>query len=57
MMMICTVESIKPTGTDRMFEATLTVKGHGAAIKIIGMNLTETVERTYIVLKAFNGGK
>ena len=55
--MICTVESIEPTGTDGMFEATLTVKGHGAAIKIIGMNLTETVERTYIVLKAFNGGK
>jgi hypothetical protein len=49
----CKVESIKPTGTDGMYVAVLGINDHGAAITVIGKDLTECVERAYIILQTF----
>ena len=49
----CKVESIKPTGTDGMHVAVLGINDHGAAITVIGKDLTECVERAYIILQTF----
>lgn len=46
----CKVESIEATGTDGAYVATLDINDHGAAITVIGRNLTECVERTYAIL-------
>lgn len=57
---LAVIESIEPSGTDGMFQATLgvrdTVNGsmHGMAIQVMGTDLTNCVERTHKVLKAFN---
>lgn len=53
----CKVESIKPTGTDGAYVATLGINDHGAAITVIGKDLTECVERAYIILQTFKRPK
>ena len=52
----CKVESIEATGTDGMYVATLCINDHNEAIKIIGINLTECVERAYAILQTFKKG-
>lgn len=49
----CKIESIEATGTDGAYVATLGINDHGAAITVIGKNLTECVERAYAVLQTF----
>jgi len=52
----CKVESIEATGTDGAYVATLSINDHGAAIIVIGRNLTECVERAYAILQTFKKG-
>jgi len=57
---LCIVDRIEPTGTEGMFKAYLGVRSkptdgfHGLAIEVTGKNLTECVQRTHVVLMAFN---
>ena len=59
-MQYARVERIEPTGSEGMYEASLSVRDkptdfyHNYAITIIGKDLTECVERTHKVLSAFN---
>ena len=49
----CVIKSIKPTGTCGMYKATIDINDHGAAIEVLGINLTECVERAYKVYCTF----
>ena len=62
----CQVEAIYSMATENdkdnpMFEAVLGIKNkgeqqfHGSAVTVLGDDLTECVERCYIILQAFNG--
>lgn len=53
----CEVESIEIIDKIGNYGAILSLSGtksHKQSIKVIGTNLTECIERTYIVLQAFN---
>lgn len=54
------IESIDPSGNSGMYMSMISVREnlfdtfHGLAITCIGKDLTECVERSNIILKAFN---
>lgn len=50
----CSVSEIFPIGDDGFYAAYLTVDDHGEAIRVIGKDLTETIERAMVVVNAFN---
>ena len=48
------VESVEAKGNDGFYEASLNLKGHDECITVFGGNLTECMERTMIIVNAFN---
>lgn len=56
-MAACKVESIQETGNCGMYEATLGIGDHHEAITIIGVDLTECLKRTVVVVEAFEREK
>lgn len=53
-MRIAQVDAIEKVGTDGFYQAEITVSGHIAAVQVIGENLSQCIERTYIIMQAFN---
>ena len=54
--MQCRVQRIEQTGDCGMYMSTIEVDNHGDAITVIGVDLTECVKRTYVVIKALQLG-
>ncbi len=58
-MKIATVSNIGPTGEEGMYKATIDLylkntNYHMSAITVIGVDLTECIERAVKILSAFN---
>lgn len=50
----CTLEMIREVGEDGMYEASLNIDDHSECITVIGTDLEECVNRTRVVIQAFN---
>jgi hypothetical protein len=51
------IESIEPVGDDGFFRATIGIGNHLSCVEVIGNNLTQCVERAYIIIQTFNNPK
>lgn len=50
---ICKIQSIEPSGDQGMYKATLIIANHGAAVTVLGIDLTECAERACKIVATF----